>query len=152
MNSSTFSQPLTNKERAQQAIIQELQRRGTPIPAHVEQKLSIQRTLSFPQWLPEVSPSWRWDWPHLVAIQQALDGVTRGTTKKLMLYVPPRHGKSEAVTVRYSAWRLEKSHDLRIIVGAYNQFLANKFSRKIRRIARSRIALSTERTAVEEWE
>lgn len=69
-----------------------------------------------------------------------------------MIFVPPRHGKSEMTTVRYPIWRLEQDPSLRIIVGAYNQILANKFSRKSRRIAKSRLKLSRERTAVEDWE
>lgn len=69
-----------------------------------------------------------------------------------MLFVPPRHGKSSMVTVRYPVWRLEREPEKRIIVAAYNQTLANKFSRQARRIAVERINVSEERTAVEEWE
>ena len=66
--------------------------------------------------------------------------------------MPPRHGKTEMVTVRYAAWRLECNPGLHIIVGAYNQTLAEKFSRKARKIAASRMELSRERAAVEDWE
>jgi predicted phage terminase large subunit-like protein len=69
-----------------------------------------------------------------------------------MIFEPPRHGKSEQNTVRYPVWRLERDPSMRIIVGAYNQTLANKFSRKSRRIAVERIPLSSDRAAVEEWE
>ena len=41
---------------------------------------------------------------------------------------------------------------MRVIIGAYNQMLANKFSRKARRIALERIPVSTDRAAMEEWE
>jgi predicted phage terminase large subunit-like protein len=69
-----------------------------------------------------------------------------------MIFMPPRHGKTECVTIRYPAWYLEQYPDKRVIVGCYNQILANKFSRKTRRILRERISLSNERTAVEDWE
>ncbi len=69
-----------------------------------------------------------------------------------MIFMPPRHGKSETVTIRYSAWRLENDPKLNIIVGSYNQKLANRFSRRIRRIAEERIVLSKDRKAVDEWE
>lgn len=69
-----------------------------------------------------------------------------------MIFEPPRHGKSEQNTVRYPVWRLEKESTLRVIVGAYNQTLANKFSRKARRIAAERLEVSSDRAAVEEWE
>ncbi len=69
-----------------------------------------------------------------------------------MLFLPPRHGKSEMTTVRYPVYRMERDPSIRVIVGAYNQILANKFSRKARKIARSRFALDMERYAVEDWE
>ncbi len=69
-----------------------------------------------------------------------------------MIFLPPRHGKSEMVTVRYPVWRMERDPKLRVIVGAYNQILANRFSRKSRRIATERLQLDPDRTAVEEWE
>jgi predicted phage terminase large subunit-like protein len=66
--------------------------------------------------------------------------------------MPPRHGKSETVTVRYSAWRLERDPKMNIILGSYNQKLANRFSRRIRRIVEERLPLSKDRKAVDEWE
>jgi NAD(P)-dependent dehydrogenase (short-subunit alcohol dehydrogenase family) len=78
--------------------------------------------------------------------------VTDGTCKRLMLFVPPRHGKSEMVTVRYPVWRIERDPAYRVIVAAHTQRLVNKFSRKSRRIAGERLALSGDKKAVEEWE
>lgn len=107
----------------------------------------------FRQWLPEVTPSWVWDWPYLVYIQDVLDRVTTGDLRQVMLFMPPRHGKSEMTTVRYPMWRLQRDPSLRIIVGAYNATLAKKFSRKCRKIARAvGVPLSRERTAVDDWE
>lgn len=69
-----------------------------------------------------------------------------------MLFLPPRHGKSEMTTVRYPVWRLEQEPHLRVIIGAYNQLLANSFNRKARKIAAERFQLSDERAAVEDWQ
>lgn len=69
-----------------------------------------------------------------------------------MLFVPPRHGKSELVTIRYPVWRLERDPHMRVIVGAYNATLAAKFSRKARKIAAERFELSEERSAADDWE
>lgn len=107
---------------------------------------------SFSDWLPAVSPLWRWDIPHLQLIQRELDRVTRGEIDRLMLFLPPRHSKSESTTVRYAAWRIEQSPALRVIIAAYNQTLASKFSRKVRRLVREHIPLSDERTAMDDWE
>lgn len=106
----------------------------------------------FGEWLAEVSPTFTWHWKHLQHIRSFVDRVIAGEVKKLMLFVPPRHGKSEQVTVRLPAWYLERWPDRRVIVGAYNQTLANKFSRKTRKIANGRVDISSERTAVEDWE
>jgi len=108
--------------------------------------------LSFERWLPRVSPTWRWDWPYQRYIIEHLARMTRSELDRLMIFMPPRHGKSEMVTVRYVAWRLEQDPTMRTIIAAYNQTLANRFSRKARNIARTRVLLSDDRTAVDDWE
>lgn len=108
--------------------------------------------LPFDSWLPVVTPAYSWQWDYLKYVRRYLDQLTAGSIKKLMLFLPPRHGKSEMATVRYAAWRLERNPELRVIIGAYNQTLANKFSRKTRKIVAGRVDLSRERTAVEDWE
>jgi predicted phage terminase large subunit-like protein len=116
-------------------------------------KRRVEKTLSFERWLPAVSPTFNWSYRHIAYLQEHLDKVTRGEIKRLMIFMPPRHFKSETVTVRYAAWHIERNPATRIIVGAYNQTLAEKFSRKTRRIIRSRpVSLSKERTASEDWE
>jgi predicted phage terminase large subunit-like protein len=104
------------------------------------------------EWNEAVTPTWNWRWPHLAYVQEQLDRVTSGEITRLILQMPPRHGKTETATVRYPVQRLELNSRLRVILGAYNQTLADKFSRKARRIAQSRLALSDERTAVQDWE
>lgn len=107
----------------------------------------------FGRWLTAVSPLWTWHWPYLEFIRKHLNNLMMpGSSKRLMLFLPPRHGKSELVTVRYPVWRMERDPTTRVIVGAYNQTLAEKFSRKSRAIARTRFPLNEERTAAEDWE
>jgi predicted phage terminase large subunit-like protein len=53
-----------------------------------------------------------------------------------MLFLPPRHGKSEQATIHYPAYRLLRDQSKRVIVGAYNHSLACTFSRQTRRIVR----------------
>lgn len=99
-----------------------------------------------------VTPAWRWDWPHLRYVDAVLDRVTRGELKRVIIELPPRHGKTEKATVRHPGYRLELDPTLRVILGAYNDKLAEKFSRKIRRMVRGRVDLSEDRNAAEDWE
>ena len=87
---------------------------------------------AFRNWLKRVSPGMSWDWRHQQYLYDKLADVTSGKTKRLMIFMPPRHGKSELVTVRYPAYRLKQDATLNIIIGSYNQRLANRFSRKVR--------------------
>ena len=89
--------------------------------------------LSFQEWLKSVSPDMTWDWKHQQYIYKHLQRVTDGECKRLMIFLPPRHGKSELVTVRYAGWRLQDPK-MRVILASYNQRLADKFSRSVRKI------------------
>lgn len=107
----------------------------------------------FADWLEQVTPEWTWTWPHLRRIQEALEAITRGDLRFLILVAPVRHGKSEQVTVRYPVYRLILDPRARAIVGAYNQTLANKMSRKARRVARlAGVTLSRDQTSAQNWE
>ena len=55
----------------------------------------------FGAWLHEVTPSFTWDAAHLRHLQAQLQRVTSGEINRLMIFFPPRHGKSELATVRY---------------------------------------------------
>jgi predicted phage terminase large subunit-like protein len=99
-----------------------------------------------------VSPALRWDWAHTAYIREQLDRVTSGEITRMMLFVPPRHGKSELATIHYPAYRLEQDPTKRIVIAAYNATLAEKFSRRVRSIARKRLlSLDPERQAVNDW-
>jgi predicted phage terminase large subunit-like protein len=121
---------------------------------NAEAKGRRNRPGDFPAWLRATrpSPTWKWTAKHHKFLFKHLHRVTTGTCRRLMIFMPPRHGKSETVTIRYSAWRLEQNPALNIILGSYNQKLANRFSRRIRRIAEERVPMSKDRKAVDEWE
>lgn len=109
--------------------------------------------LDFEAWLPIVTPSFIWNWLFQQFIIAEIKNVITGRIDRLLLSVPPRHGKSELVTVRLPAWVLERTPGFRWIIGAYSQTLANKFSRKTRRICDQRgVPLNSQRRAVDDWE
>jgi predicted phage terminase large subunit-like protein len=104
------------------------------------------------RWLQQVTPNWTWTWKHQLAIDKILNRVTRGEIDRVMFFMPPRHTKTEKVTVRYPAWRLEKNPEMRVILNAYNQDIANTFSRKTKRVVESRLNLARDLRQVREWE
>ena len=88
--------------------------------------------IGFRDWLIASEKRLKWTFKYQRTIYTALDAVTEGRQERMMLFMPPRHGKSELVTIRYAAWRLLRDAGLRIVIASYNQKLANKFSRRIR--------------------
>jgi predicted phage terminase large subunit-like protein len=69
-----------------------------------------------------------------------------------MVNLPPRHSKTESITVRYSAYRLELDPTTTILIVGHTQALATKFSRKIRKIVEGRVALAKGKRGAAEWE
>ena len=109
--------------------------------------------IAFDEWLPRVTPTFTWHWPHLAFIRRKLEDLRERLIDRLAIFVPPRHGKSEQVTVRWPAWTLEWDPGHRFIVGCHTADLAKKFSRRTRMICRQRgIEMSHERYAVDDWE
>lgn len=108
---------------------------------------------TFQDWNERATPAWNWRWPHLDLLQRTLDQVTAGEVKRLIIQMPPRHGKSETATVRYPVYRLLDDPSCRVIIGAYNVTLAAKFGRKARTLAeRDGVPLSDSRAAADDWE
>lgn len=108
-------------------------------------------TPPFDRWLANVTPDYSWQVDHLKHIRAALAQVTSGAINRLMIFCPPRHGKSAMTTIRYPVWRLAREPHRTFIIAAYNQTLANRFSRQARKIAQTQVTLDPERSAVEEW-
>jgi predicted phage terminase large subunit-like protein len=51
-----------------------------------------------------------------------------------MIFMPPRHGKSELASKRFPAWCLGRKPDRQIIAASYNSDLANDFGRNVRNL------------------
>jgi predicted phage terminase large subunit-like protein len=63
-----------------------------------------------------------------------LDKLLNGDIKKLMIFVPPQHGKSELSSRRFPAYALGKNPDEKIAVCSYGADLASTFNRSIQMI------------------
>jgi predicted phage terminase large subunit-like protein len=75
--------------------------------------------------------TYRPNWHHRL-LAQKLEAVERGEIDRLMITMPPRHGKSELASVRFPAWFLGRNPDKRVIGTAYSAKLAETFGRKVR--------------------
>ena len=105
---------------------------ASPTPDVKPANTSPKQMEQFQKWLKRIAPNMQWDAAHQQYLYSKLDDITSGRSKRLMIFMPPRHGKSELVSVRYAAWRLRQDPTMNIILGSYSQRLANRFSRKIR--------------------
>ena len=56
---------------------------------------------------------------------------------RLMLFMPPRHGKSELASTQFPGWFLGRNPDKEVIATSYASTLALSFSRKVRELIRS---------------
>ena len=63
-----------------------------------------------------------------------LEDVERGEIKRLMIFLPPRHGKSELSTRRFPAWYLGRNPKKQVICASYNDDFAKDFGREVRDI------------------
>ncbi len=71
--------------------------------------------------------------PFHVAYYAILDAFAKGLIKKLIITVPPQHGKSEGSSRMLPAYMLGKNPDLRIGLVSYAANLAQKFNRSVQR-------------------
>lgn len=69
---------------------------------------------------------------HHRLICDKLDAVVRGEITRLMVWMPPQHGKSMSITETFPSYFLGKNPDLRVIEASYNDTFAKKFGRKNR--------------------
>lgn len=85
------------------------------------------------------NPDYQAGWVHK-DICQRLEQFSRDVAEKksprLMLFMPPRHGKSTLASVAFPAWHLGRHPDHEFISCSYSGSLAMGFSRKVRQLLR----------------
>lgn len=84
--------------------------------------------------------------------------VEEGKSPRLMLLMPPRHGKSELASRMFPAWHLGRCPDHEFIACSYNVSLAMSFSRKVKEVINDPVyeaifdtRLHPDFQAAEEW-
>lgn len=78
-------------------------------------------------------PDYAFNWHHL-ALCSKLEEFASGKINKLMVFMPPQHGKSELTTRRLPAFMMGLNPDLKIAICSYSATIASNFNRDIQRI------------------
>jgi len=78
-------------------------------------------------------PNYEVNWHH-ERLCDALDQLVAGDIKRLMVFMPPRNGKSELGSRRFPAYLLGKDPNAQIIASSYSADLASRMNRDVQRI------------------
>ena len=94
--------------------------------------------------------------PHLNLLCKKLEDIEKGNINRLMVVMPPRHGKSEICSKKFPAWYLGKHPDHDVITSSYSADLALDFSEISRNTIRDKghifgKKLSSETSAKKRW-
>jgi len=97
--------------------------------------------------------------PHHTIISNALESIESGEIDRLIITVPPRHGKSELASIRFPAWYLGRNSRNRIIAATYSADLSRDFGKKARNVVSSNefkdifnIGISKSSASKNEWD
>lgn len=70
--------------------------------------------------------------PHTKLLCKKLESIERGELKRLMVFMPPRHSKSETTSKHFPGWFLGRNPQKRVILGSYGRALARDLGRRNR--------------------
>lgn len=120
--------------------------------------LAKRRLLPFIQ---RLNPRYKAGWVHediCRRLEKFSQDVADGLSPRLMILMPPRHGKSEIASRMYPSWHLGRYPDHEIIACSYNVGLTMGFSRKVKEAIQDpsytsvfATRLKTDQQSTEEW-
>jgi predicted phage terminase large subunit-like protein len=95
---------------------------------------------------------------HLQPVIEALEKVARRELTRLMIFMPPRHGKSMAVSETFPSYFIGLHPSMHIIIASYGDVLAQQFGRrnkqKVEEFGKSifNISISADQASKVDWE
>lgn len=121
--------------------------------------LTRKRLLPF---IERFNPDYKAGWVHkdiCQRLEQFSRDVANQKSPRLMLFMPPRHGKSTIASIGFPAWHLGRNPDHEFISCSYSGSLAMSFSRKVRGLLREplykmsfKTRLDPESQSAEAWQ
>jgi predicted phage terminase large subunit-like protein len=126
----------------------------------VRRELAKKSLLRFTQ---RFTPGYEAGWVHYdicARLEQFFEDVQNKRDPRLMLFMPPRHGKSEIASIKFPAWVLGHRPDYDFIAASYAISLSGGFSHKVRSLVDSddyqkvfpTTRLNRERMNLEGWQ
>ena len=99
-------------------------------PAELVKVAARKRLLNFARYMqPELELE-----PFHVVYYALLDKFAHGEIKKMIVQMPPQHGKSEGSSRKLPAFLLGLNPDIRVCIGSYAATIARDFNRDVQRI------------------
>lgn len=104
-----------------------------------------------------INPSYRL-YPHVRLLNRKLLDVTAGRTKRLIVSMPPRHGKSMTISQYFPAWYVMMHRTRRLILASYGENFAAEWGRKARAIVEEfgpslyGVAIDKRSNAADRWD
>lgn len=89
----------------------------------------------FPEYCVTIDPRYSLEWFHskiALRLERAVKQVESGEDVRLMIFMPPRHGKSDEATQKFPSWVLGEHPEWPFIVASYSQELATDFGQGTR--------------------
>lgn len=108
-----------------------------PISPQAELASRILARRSLLAFVERINPRYKAGWVHediCRRLEKFSQDVVAEKSPRLMLLLPPRHGKSELASRSFPAWHLGRNPDHEIIACSYNVSLAMSFSKKVKEV------------------
>lgn len=94
---------------------------------------------SLVEFIKRFNPKYQAGWVHediCRRLAKFMKAIEAGQSPRLMLFMPPRHGKSMISSHHFPAWMLGHNPDIEIIAASYGSSLPMSFSRRVRGLLR----------------
>ena len=110
----------------------------------------------FPHTFAERASAWKWKpYPYLRWLSLEIEKAVREGNTRIIVSMPPRHGKSEMISFWTPLWFLSKHPDKNVILASYEAELAQHWGRRVRNEAVGNpligIQVSADSSASDRW-
>ena len=95
---------------------------------------------TFAEYCIAIDRNYQLEWFHqdiAMKLQRGYERLERGEDVRIMIFMPPRHGKSDMATQKFPSWVLGKNPLIPIMVSSYSDELATDFGYRTRDIMKT---------------